>query len=108
MATIKLPTRSDFKRYSFKSNLDGRLFELGFEFNERSDRWQMSISDSGGNLIVGGVPLLTNRIPNLPFSNKSELPPGAFFVLDETNKGTNPGVNSLGNTHNLYYQEIDT
>lgn len=104
MAVLELPVRSDFPAYSFELDLDNQVNTYRFKYNERSDRWTMEILDLDGNVVVGGVPILTS-IPAWDQYVREEQPPGRFLPFDETLEGKNAGRNDLGNDILLLYEE---
>lgn len=104
MATIIIPARNDLPAYKFKITLDAVVYTLDFNFNSRSQLWNMSISDQSENLIIGDIPILTDT----PLTDQyvvDGIPPGRFIALDETGKHRSANKNNLGTEIKIFYQE---
>lgn len=87
---------------SFRMTLSGVRYNLELQYNVRVDRWFLSIYDAAQNPILMSIPLLIGRAltvqyPTLP------LPVGVLFVVDNSNKGTQPGLASFHLDHELIY-----
>lgn len=106
MATQELPVRSDLPQHEFQIDLEGTIFTITIRFNERKARWVMDIGDSNGTSILAGIVLLTDVNITDQYVGDN-LPPGRFFVVDETGEGKNPGINDLGNDVKLFYLEAN-
>ena len=82
-------------------NIDGtvRDFTLLLHYNELAGYWLLSIEDSGGNLILSGIPLVTGEIPagNI-LGQFAYLGIGSAFILNASSLATQdyPGVATLG------------
>ena len=104
MATIELPVRSDLPAFEFTLDLEEALYTLAFRWNDRKERWLMDIKDSNGADLLMGIVLLTDVNITDPYIIEG-LPPGRFFVIDESGAGKNPGINDLGNDVKVFYLE---
>lgn len=104
MAFIEIPTRSDLKAYELQIELDGTVYTLGLRFNERLGLWMMDIADANENDLLNGIPLLTN-VPLTDDYVAEGLPPGRFICEDTTGQNRDAGVEDLGNTVRLLYEE---
>lgn len=106
MATLQIPVDSVDPSYDFQIDLEGVTYTLDFDYNERAQQWQMSILNSTGDaLILGSLPLLTDTSLLYQYVGIVELPPGSFFLFDDTNQNRNPNRDNLGTEVNLYYEE---
>lgn len=101
---VIMPTFTDTPWYKYKIVLSQVLYTLHFRFNSRMDRWIMDISDAINNDILTSIPLLINHNVTGRFSI-TNLPPGYFFCLDDTNQDTQPTQFSFGPTHTLWYSD---
>lgn len=84
-------------------------YTLRFRYNTRSTRWEMDIADGSNNDILDGIVLLIES--DLTYQYKTalaSLPPGIFFVLDNTNQDSQPTQFSFGNTHSLIYDDLQS
>ncbi len=108
MSTLELPVRSDLPAFEFTIDLEERLYTLSFRFNERKQLWSMDIKDSEGADILMGIVLLTDVNITDQYANiSSEMPPGRFFVVDQTGERKNAGINDLGNDVKVFYLTSD-
>jgi len=80
--TINIPTYSENRsRWEVRVDLSGRRYTLGISYNTRMDAWMMTISDTSGNLLLGGIRL----VPQVYFFEKyrascPDLPPGELYL----------------------------
>ena len=102
MANFTIPARNDLPWYKFSITLTGAVYTLTLRYNARMDRWMLSISDSSGNDLIVGLPVLIDRNINGRFV-VSGLPEGIFVAQDDTNQGTQPTRYSFGIDHTLFY-----
>jgi hypothetical protein len=93
---VKLPWQQ------FKITLSGVIFTLEIRYNGRMDRWVMNINDASGNQILQGIVLLISRDLTSQYVTLS-IPTGVFFATDDTKKDIQPGQNSFGVDHSLFY-----
>ncbi len=108
MSTLEMPVRSDLPAYQFQIDLEEKIYTLAFKWNDRKERWVMSILTSEGVEVLMGIVLLTDVAIVDQYLNISvEMPPGRFFVIDETGEGKNPGIDDLGNDIKLFYLTSD-
>lgn len=105
MATLVIPVRSDFAAYDFQIDLEGIVYTLDFGFNQRSERWYMSIYDQAKeNLLIGDIPILIN-IPLHDQYIDERLPPGRFIAINETGKNEQATIDNFGSDIKLLYEE---
>lgn len=103
MSYFECPTRVDLPAYSYQVQLDGITFGLAFTYNDRMEKWMLSISDASGNLLVGEVPVQVNY-PLFDRYKVAGLPAGTLFAYDTANTNTDPTRYELGDRVRLYYQ----
>lgn len=107
MAIVGIPVRSDIPCYDYEIQLEQVIYTLSICYNDRTGFWYMDIADQNGlNLLTGiklvhGI-LLTNQYPS------TSLPPGQFFIFDTTDQNSDPGRDTLGKIHKLFYRESTT
>ncbi len=95
MAAFLLSNSSD-PFQSFKARLDGRDYLLSLAYNQREDRWYLSIADDEGNPIVSGIKVLANYPLLFRHRYNPAIPPGDLFAVDTTSDGSPPGLSELG------------
>jgi hypothetical protein len=104
MSFFEVPLRNDLPNYSFRVTLSGVIYTLYLHYNVRMDRWIMDIQDASGNQILSGIALIINR--NLTGQYRTlQIPTGVFFCTDETNKDTQPTLDSFGTNHSMWYSD---
>ncbi len=101
---VAIPARNDVPWYTFKITLSNVVYTLLIRYNGRMRRWIMNIQDASGNDVINGIPLLIGINLAGRFVTAA-LPPGVFFVLDNTNQSDQPERFAFGTTHTLYYQD---
>ena len=105
MANLNIPLSSEFPSFDFNIDLDEVNYTLDFTFNQRANKWMLSIWDSDrDNLILGQIPCLVNT-PLLYNFASSDLPPGSLIFIDETGKNKDPERDNLGTDLKLLYIE---
>lgn len=107
MAYQKIPVRSDIPAYDMSVTLDGVLYYLSFEWNERGSFWTMTIADQNQVILVAGVRMVTNIDLLLRHKNIG-LPKGVFILLDTSGKNQDPAADNFGSTVLLFYREEGT
>jgi hypothetical protein len=98
-----LPLGNDVPWYTFSVGLSGVQYQLTVRYNTRMSRWALDIADAMGNPVLSSVTLLIDRILGGQFHYLAGFPPGTFFVLDNTNTGTQPTRYSFGTGNTAYY-----
>lgn len=99
---VPTPVGTDAPDRTLRTRLDGRDFLLRLVWNGRESRWYMTVSDSGGTVLVSGVKVLANwpllsTTDDQPYRRwNPDLPPGDLIAVDLTTDGTPPGIDELG------------
>jgi hypothetical protein len=96
MAVLLVPTTPGAPYHSQKTRLDGRDYVLRFAFNERENRWHLSILDDEERPILLGLKLVANWPLLRHYRWDPRVPPGELMVLDLTGDRTPPGLDELG------------
>jgi hypothetical protein len=103
MSFFECPTRVDLPAYEYSIQLDGITYILRFLYNDRMERWTISISNAAGVLLVGNVPVEVNY-PLFDRYKVDGLPAGTLFAYDTKNTNEDPTRYDLGDRVRLYYQ----
>jgi len=113
MRTIQsreIPIFSDNRsRWEVRADLSGRRYSFRVSYNSRQEAWMLSISDTAGNLILGGLRL----IPSVKMLNKYRascpgLPPGELVLIDTEGRPETAVVtrDNLSHRYALTYMEF--
>jgi len=104
MAIQRIFTRNDIPDYSERVDLDGSIFILSFRYSLRPDRWFLDVQDEQGKDLIMGIPLQTGlgligrfRVPGQPEND--------MLIFNQQGDNANPSRASLGDTHQLLYNE---
>jgi hypothetical protein len=100
-AVLEIPTRA--APLIFTVMLEGVTYSIQQYWLVPAQCWVWNISDNSGNLLIGGVPLITGTDLLGQFSDYVG-PPGQLLVISDPGPpGTVPGYTSLGQTGHVYY-----
>jgi hypothetical protein len=80
MATLHIPTSAD-PYYRQKTKLEGRDFILAFSYNERIERWYLSIYDEEETPLRLGIKLITNWPLLRHYHFDPRMPPGELMAV---------------------------
>jgi hypothetical protein len=108
MGLVEIPTNNTLPSYQQSVQLDGVTYIIQLYFNPRQNngagKWEISLSDKNGNLLVGPVPITVNWPLFDRFVDLVTLP-GMIFAFDTTGNNNDPGQFDLGAGVRLYYLE---
>ena len=95
MSTLIIPVTGD-PFQTLKVRLDGSDYVLSLAYNQREDRWYLSIADDEETPILSGLKLVANF--GLLFRHRYNIavPPGELMVTDTTADRSPPGLAELG------------
>lgn len=103
MAFVIIPTTTDVNQL-IPVTLDAVGYELQLLWNGRSKAWFLSIYNSAGDLLLGGIKAVVNY-PLLRIHPDLELPAGELYFWDQSGAGTDPGRDEMGTRVILVYKE---
>lgn len=92
---IIIPTLED-PYYQQRTRIEGRDYVLSFAYNEREERWYLTISDEEEDPIATGVKLVSNWPLLGPYRYDDRCPPGELAVSDISGDGSPPAQLELG------------
>lgn len=104
MADIfEIPVSKENAAFSIRTELDGVVFILRFAWNDRRERWVLSVFDANQSPIVVGVVMNINSDLLGRFKDQ-ELPEGMLMLYDTSEKDIECGRDDFGNRAKLLYQ----
>jgi hypothetical protein len=92
---IPTPDAKDLGNFFFDVDLDGVLYQLNFEYNEREEFWYFDILDLEGNEIRSGIKCVVNW-PFLIFTSNPNRPAGQLLCLDARENSEDPTLDNFG------------
>lgn len=104
MAIKKIPVSFNSPDFNFQIELDLVVFGFRFIWNERTNRFSLSITTEEGVELVSGITVVTNWKLLARFKD-SRLPLGQLFTADMTGGSTEPDPVTFGDTVLLCYNE---
>lgn len=105
-----IPFFYQYSNFSEEVTLDDVTYHLEFMYNERRERWTMSVFDLSGNAIVTGISLVLGYSLLDQFPGHG-LPPGEMYIIDTTEKEVKPDRDNMGKILDLVYipeADVDT
>lgn len=98
---VEIPVQpSQAQRFSVR--LGGAVYNMRLTFNAAQDAcWILDIGDGNGNLLVGGIPLVTgvNLVAQYAYLGFA----GSLVCTTDRGAGEVPTFDGLGVTSHLYY-----
>lgn len=92
MITLALPTGPHFRQ---RVTLDGAEYLLTFEWNQRSEKWGLSIASADEEKILTGVKLVADY-PLLTLARwNAQCPAGELYAIDSSGQGLDPHLLDL-------------
>jgi hypothetical protein len=101
---ILIPTETDVPLYEQRVTLDGRDYLLLFDYNQRNDRYYLTISAVDGAILSRGHKLVTGTAIGPRIADRRMFR-GALIVQTTTVDDSPPGFGELGEEKRcqLYY-----
>ena len=108
MSAQLIPVSNTPANYSLKTILDGVNYTLVFSYNDRTSVWDMCVQDSSGTPLVDGISMVPDYPLNYRFNygQVPGMPPGLFFLIDESGQNRTPDNTNFGQGINLYYNPV--
>lgn len=100
---FRIPADSSEASYKIRVDLEGETFVFKLHFNERMNRWVLSVYDANEAAIVVGVVLNVDGSLIGRYSDP-RLPPGELIYYDTSNRFQEGGRNDLGDRCLLLYE----
>jgi hypothetical protein len=96
MATILIPNVVDAAYSSQKLRLEGRDYRFDFAYNQREDRWYLSIYDDEDDPLVTGLKIITSFPLLRRYQADPRVPPGELMAISLTGDDSPPGFSDFG------------
>lgn len=106
MAIRVINTPQNIPFFTQRTTLDGREYLLTFDWNQREQKWYLSIADQDEVPIVSSIKLVAN-FPLTHLLVDSRSPPGELFAMDTSGNGLDPLLSDLGTRVLLLYMDAE-
>lgn len=100
---LEIPIDSEEASFKIRTSLEEKNLVLRFDWNDRSERFAISILDEDEDPIVMGMTLSINLELIARFED-DRLPPGLLMLYDSSDKNLECGREDLGKRCVLLYQ----
>lgn len=101
---IEIPLPLDLPLFDMRTRLDGREYDLRFDWNGRERRWYLARLSSSGETIVRGVKVIADFPLLLHVKSHPLCPPGTLIGVDFSDqRGEPPDYVDLGRRVRLLY-----
>lgn len=95
--------------YEFSSNLDGVRYYLQFRYNTRNDTWHLTLKDANKDVLLAGIPCLTNVDAMITqYALDDVLGLGDIVIADSVDGKNDPSFDNFGDTVSAFYTSILT
>jgi hypothetical protein len=104
VAVQQLYVTSGESRFSFQTELDGKVYGFDLHWNTRDEAWYLTILDSDDEVLLAGLKLVVS-FPLISRFRSFDLPPGELEAVDTntTTAEVDPGLDDLGQRVLLIY-----
>ena len=99
---LAIPTDQVLSFWDQLTTLDGTDYTLGFRYNAREGVYYMIIADNAGNVLNGGIKIVSDWLLMQDF-NDPTLPPGDFMAVASGADDSPAALGELGGRVTLYY-----
>jgi hypothetical protein len=96
MAALLIPIATGAAYSTQKTRLEGRDYVLRLSYNEREERFYLSILDEEEEPLVEGIKVIANWPLLRHYRYDPRLPPGELMATDLTGANTPPTIDELG------------
>lgn len=103
---FRIPVDSSASSYKVRMDLEGEEFVFKLYFNERMNRWLLSIYDANEEPILMGIALNVDGSLIGRYSDP-RLPPGELIFYDTSAQFREGGRNDLGDRCLLLYETAE-
>lgn len=96
MSLLIIPTTTGQPYYRQKTKLEGREYILEFSYNQRVQRWCLTLYDEVGTALLRGIKLVTNWPLLRHYRSDTRLPPGELIAMATDGSNEPPQLDELG------------
>ena len=104
MSDFVIPVSETTDSFIEQVDLDGRVYDLQFHWNERDNHWFLDIGRDG-TFLINGIKLVNSPDLISEFGRIEDLPPGLLSVEDLDDIDTDPNATNFGDRVQLRYTE---
>lgn len=99
MSAFEIPLSTEAQQ--FKISLGGTTYGVNLYWNEQSGSWCIDLSDSSGNPLLNGIPLVANvnLLEQYAYLNIG----GQLIVQSDNDPNAAPTSDNLGTVSHLYF-----
>lgn len=104
---FEVPLPGELPFFNIRVRLSGSEYVFDFRYNQREDRYYLTLQNQDGEPLVSGFKVVCN----VPIGRKSarvDLPLGKLIFQDETTSQEPARYGDLGERVKLYYYEPET
>lgn len=94
--TVTIPVAVGIPHYTMRCRLDGKDYNFEMKWNERAERWHMSIFADDETPLVLGIKVVTNWPMLRYYHYNPDVPPGELFAMDLSGDAAPPGLYDFG------------
>ncbi len=103
---LEIPISPDAPLFSFRVTLDGEEYLFKLDWNDRENRWYLSLFTIAEEPLALGIKVVANCSLLRRFTG-SNMPPGALFAVDMSPlAGESPTYSELGDRVKLLYLSL--
>lgn len=106
MSTFIIPVSEDTDPFEQQVEMDGRVFDLAFRWNDRGQHWTMDIGRDGVVLVFGIKLVVTTDLLS-QYQRIGGLPEGTLFIDDLDALDSDPSDTNFGDRVQLKYTEAE-
>lgn len=103
---IEIPLTSEFANFQFQTILELQVYGFEMSWNQRYERWSMTLLTSNDVPLVEGVPVMSGPVVLEQYVYEG-MPPGKIVFVDTSGEDIDPGRNDLGDRVRMFYITSD-
>lgn len=104
MATYTIPLPTGVEAFNQQIPLEGKIYNLSFNYNAREKHWYMSISRNNADLL-SGLKLIHGSDLLSQFKYIEDMPKGQLAIVDLNGLYADPDNDTIGSTVVMRYTD---